>query len=151
MDIVLRIGFLRYPAAARATNQHPENGGFQSMAVPPSHPKLDHCNIETLGDLGISHFAEPPNRFCLVLNIYIDIVSISQNQPWSHSDMDIKITQPDPYHKPINIDIGDDYQCYIYIYMHMHDLIYILHTIATIYKAMIYVKPTISKDWDRMG
>ena len=63
--------------------------------------------------------------------------------------MDTKITQPDPYHKPINIDIGDDYQCYIYIYM--HDLIYILHTIATIYKAIIYVKPTIIKDWDRIG
>jgi hypothetical protein len=109
VDIVLRIGFLRYPAAARATNQHPENGGFQSMAVPPSHPKLDHCNIETLGDLGISHFAEPPNRFCLVLNIYI------------------YITQPDPYHKPINIDIGDDYQCYIYIYAYARSDLYITY------------------------
>lgn len=151
MDIVLRIGFLRYPAAARATNQHPENGGFQSMAVPPSHPKLDHCNIETLGDLGISHFAEPPNRFCLVLNIYIYRYSIYFSEStmipfwYGHKNNPTRsISQTHKYWYWRWLPV-------LYIYMHMHDLIYILHTIATIYKAMIYVKPTISKDWDRMG
>ena len=39
-------------------------GGFvRAMGVPPTHPKLDHVSIETIGDLGILHFQKPPYEY----------------------------------------------------------------------------------------
>ena len=36
-------------------------GGFHKIGVPSHHPKLDHCTIETYGDLGIPPFQATPH------------------------------------------------------------------------------------------